>query len=42
MNIVRNLNTRLSSFSPITVYAVGAADATLVILIGFLLSKISQ
>lgn len=42
MNLILRTNKTLSSFPPLVVYAIGAADATILVAIGFFLSKISQ
>lgn len=46
MNIVQKLNTRLSRFSPTTIYLIGIGDALILVslasLAGFLFSKLSQ
>ena len=42
MNLIARSNTTLSRFPPLVIYAIGAADATLLVAIGYFLSKISQ
>lgn len=46
MNIVQKLNTRLSRFSPTTIYLVGVGDALILVSLaafaGFIFSKVAQ
>lgn len=42
MNIFARTNTVLSRFPPLVIYAIGAADATILVAIGFFVSKISH
>lgn len=42
MNLILRTNKTLSRFPPLVIYTIGLADATLLVFIGFLVSKVSQ
>lgn len=42
MNFIARTNASLEKFPPLVVYTIGAADATILVLLGIFLSKISQ
>lgn len=42
MNLILRTNKALSSFPPLVIYTIGLADATLLVFLGYLVSKISH